>query len=375
MSKEKNKKIQENTFNNPAKSSPDVEKIKAEKKPQRKAEKKEKRIRKYGVLFNLLHGLASLVFLVLLFTLNILPFTYNLIITGVVAVLFAITAVSQRRRRVGRVLGRIYSVLIMLMLLLGSIALGVANYVLDTVTGAPLEKKEQEFDLMSGSGAFSITENTYGVYVKDLAEGTKEGEVLYIVNPETRQRLSIVTPARYYVTIPKVSEGQREHLGKAWEYGPEASIAALSNLYETEISYYLQLDSEWIAEMTGTVNTLFTDIPKWETVKRLATAVWDVDEHIRTSLSKHEVQQLIKAEFGQGTDWAKSSKVATGTVESGYTFSSPDTRVAVMMPDVEVVKEIIDTINRVEDGEILEKKPSGSSEDKGTGDAPVIVIP
>ncbi len=376
MSK-KNKKIQENTFNNPAKSSPDVKKIKAEKKPQRKAEKKVKRIKKYGIFFNVLHGLVSLAFLVLLYMLNVLPLTYHLIITAVVAVLFAITAASQKGKRAARVIGRIYSILIMLILLCGSSVLGVANYLLDTITGAPLEKKEQEFDLMSGSGAFSITEDAFGILVKDLSDKTKEAESLYVVNPDTRQMLSVVTPTRYYVTIPKVSEGQREQIGKAWEYGPEASIAAYNNLYETELSYYLQLDSDWTRQTIERFNELFVAMPTWEQVQELGMEILNIEEHIKTSLSKYEVQQLIKAEFGKESDWAKTTKLATGVIEEAYTFSSPDSKVSVLVPESDVVEEIIDLIDRVEDGEILKKNTSDVSEEKDedTADAPVIVIP
>jgi hypothetical protein len=45
--------------------------------------------------------------------------------------------------------------------------------------------------------------------------------------------------------------------------------------------------------------------------------------------------------------------MATGTVTSNYTYTMPDTESFVMTPDQDSVKEIIDLINRVEDGEIL----------------------
>ncbi len=350
----KKQKKEENRFDNPAKSSPDIKKIKAEKKPQRKAENKEKRMRRYGVLFNVLHGLLSLVFLVSMLVLNVLPLPHTFIVILVVGLLFLITAVTQKRGKAARVLGRIYSVLIMLVLLVGSAGLGAANYVLDEITGAPFEKKKQTFDLMSSDTSYSITEDSCCVYVKGTGSEAEQAEMLVVVNPETRQLLCIETPADYFVTIPKVSNGQRERLIEAREYGIEASVAALNNLYEIEISYFLEVDYEWLETLNSPQDII--------------SGMKEIDSHIRTNLSKYEVQQLIKTEIGDKSDWVRHERVATGTKESVYTFVSPDERVSVLVPDQVAVDELIDLIDRVEDGEILKDK--GNTEDK-----PVIVIP
>ncbi|MBP3451211.1 MAG: LytR family transcriptional regulator, partial [Agathobacter sp.] len=70
-------------------------------------------------------------------------------------------------------------------------------------------------------------------------------------------------------------------------------------------------------------------------------------------LTKYEVQELIKKQMLEGGRFNRVSKVATGTVTSNYTYTMPDTESFVMTPDQDSVKEIIDSINRVEDGEIL----------------------
>ncbi len=350
----KKQKKEEHKFDNPAKSAPDIKKIKAEKKPRRKAENKEKRMHRYGVIFNVLHGGLSLVFLVLMLTLNVLPLIHTLLVIVTVGLLFLITAVTQKRGKAARVIGRIYSLLMMLVLLVGSIGMGTANYVLKEITGAPFERKKQSFDLMSADTSYSITEDSCCIYVKGIGAEAEQGEMLVVVNPETRQLLCIETPADYFVTIPKVSNGQRERLVEAREYGIEATVAALNNLYEIEISYFLEVDLEWLES--------------WDSLSDILSGVKEIDSHIRTNLSKYEAQQLIRTEITEKSDWIKHERVATGTKESIYTFVSPDERVSVLVPDQAVVDELIDLIDRVEDGEILKDKDN-------TQDKPVIVIP
>ncbi|MEE1314562.1 MAG: hypothetical protein UHS49_02190 [Faecalimonas sp.] len=344
----------QNQFSNPAKSAPDVAQITKEKKPQRKAEKKQKRMRRNSKFFVISQGILSLLFLVCLFALGFLPFSYTMAVTLIVVLLFIITWLTQKKKKAGRIWGRILSTIVMLFLLVGSFGMGLANYVLEAVTDAPYEKEKQEFDLMSMSAPTSVASDPFHIYVQDMQgalvfEGAEEAQLLLSINPETKQVLRIVTPDTYYVTIPGVSKGQKDMLSQAAQYGVEASISALSNLYETEIGYYVRLDSAWLQQLR---ELSFADI-SFEMVKQLAKDVVHIEERLQTNLSKYEVQEFVKMLVLNDELWRTQNIVAEGTVASHKTFSEPDKTSYVLVPNAEQVKEIVDWIERLEEDEIL----------------------
>lgn len=343
---------------NPAKSSPDIKKVSAEKKPKRKEDRKMRRSKRRRRAIVILQALVSLAFIVIMSMLGVLPFKHMMILIGIIVALFGITYVTQKGKKAVAIFGKIFSLLIMVVLVLGGVLAGVANYILDTVTDAPYETDVEEvtapIDLMGSTQFFSVAEDCFSVYIRDAQDdidGNSASKVnmLVTIHPETKQMLLTTIPAEYYVTIPDVSNGQKEKLSEAGTFGVEASMKALGNLYETEISYYLKADFEWLKEKKEMVKKPISV----DMVKDLCYSVISVSDHVRTNLTKYEVQELIKKQMLEGGRFNRVSKVATGTVTSNYTYTMPDTESFVMTPDQDSVKEIIDSINRVEDGEIL----------------------
>ena len=110
-------------FNNPAKSAPDVNRIKQEKRAQRKAAKKQKRMKWYSVMVVILHAFLSVFFLWMFFSLNILPANHSLVVFAAVTLLFIVTVLTQKGKKGARIAGRIYAVLVMLVLLGGGLIL------------------------------------------------------------------------------------------------------------------------------------------------------------------------------------------------------------------------------------------------------------
>ena len=68
----------------------------------------------------------------------------------------------------------------------------------------------------------------YIVFINDNGEYR-----LATVNPEARQIMLTTIPTEYYVTIPGVSEGKKDTLKNAEDYGVEAVMTALGALFET----------------------------------------------------------------------------------------------------------------------------------------------
>ena len=343
---------------NPAKSSPDIKKVSAEKKPKRKEDRKMRRARRRGRFFVILQGFLSLAFVMILSTLGVLPVKYFMLVLGVVAILLGITYVTQKKKKAVAVLGKLFSFFVIVLLLVAGSMVCTLNYMLDTITGAPYKEEVKEvtapIDLMGSTQFFSVAEDCFSVYIRDAQEdidGNSASKVnmLATIHPETKQMLLTTIPKEYYVTIPDVSNGQKEKLSEAGTFGVEASMKALGNLYETEISYYLKADFEWLKEKKEMVKGQISV----DMVKDLCYSVISVSDHVRTNLTKYEVQELVKKQILEGGRFNRVSKVATGTVTSNYTYTMPDTESFVMTPDQDSVKEIIDSINRVEDGEIL----------------------
>lgn len=357
-SKDKFKEVQRQyEADNPAKSSPDIKKMSVKKRSKRKEEKKNRRRKRWGIFFMALQGVVSIVFFVLLSMLGILPFHYMLITLAVIAVLFGITCFSQKRKTAGVVLGRIFSLLVVLLFIAGSVSAGAANYVLEEVTGAPYktaEEKTDSIDLMGGTEFFSVAEDCFSVYVRDAkddidGDSASKVNMLASVNPETHQILITTIPGEYHITIPNISNGQKEKLEEIGLYGVEASMSALGSLYETEISYYLKVDFEWVKAQKelldeGTLSEIGQTIYK---------SIVSISQHMRTNMTKYEVQELIKQQLQEGSSFKRHSATAIGIPATGHTYTNPEEETQVLTPEPASVSEIIDLLNRLEEGEIL----------------------
>ena len=99
------------------------------------------------------------------------------------------------------------------------------------------------------SGDSSLTKQPFTVYISGIdvyGEVTETSRsdvnIIAVVNPTTHQVLLVTTPRDYYVEIPGVSKGQNDKLTHAGIYGIDASMATLSQLYETDINYFVRLN-------------------------------------------------------------------------------------------------------------------------------------
>ena len=323
---------QENKYplDNPAKSSPQTRKKSPERILKEKQEKKTKRSKRRGVEVVVLHAIASLAFLGMLFTVDVFPLKYTAIVMGVVFVLFLITYLTQKKRKL-HVLGKIWGILVSIVLAIGVLVLVVVNMAFDSVVGGG-EKKNNV--------VMSVTQDVFHVLVDE------DGEYrLATVNPEKHQILMTNIPADYFVAIPGVSEGKRDTLKNAENYGMEAVMAAVGSLFETEVPFYAKIN------LAGLQETLKTFTPDMEV--SLEDLTGTVGDNIETNLSKRQVQQLVKLYLGEDAEWEILSNDAEGRNSSNYTYSDPDKVSFVMEPDKDSVAKAIDLIKRMEDGEKL----------------------
>lgn len=190
--------------------------------------------------------LSSVFLAVSMMILGILPLKYLAVLLGILVLLFAVvrqkqkkTLQSKKRRGSGRGIAAVCSVLC---ICIGFYALK-ANAAIDKIaTGEESGNYAEEH-------ALDVTENPFNVYISGIdvyGEITKESRsdvnLIATVNPNTHKILLTTTPRDYYIPIPGISEGQNDKLTHAGIYGIDASAAALENLYETEIPFYVRVN-------------------------------------------------------------------------------------------------------------------------------------
>ena len=263
---------------------------------------------------------------------------------------------------------------------------------------------------------FVITEDCFNVYISGIdvygpisTNSRSDVNIIATVNPKTHQILLTTTPRDYYVVIPGVSNGQKDKLTHAGIYGVDASMATLENLYETDIQFYARVNFTSVIEIVDQLGgvdvyseyafqnqdvtvkqgmnhfsgkealafareryqlpsgdnqrgknqqaVIVAIIKKMISPQMLMNAGGIIDSvsgNIQTNMSEDQIQELIKMQLREGGAWKIYSVAATGTGDNNYTYSMPNFSAYVMNPNQDSVNQIIEAMNRVENGEILD---------------------
>lgn len=77
---------------------------------------------------------------------------------------------------------------------------------------------------------------------EQIENSLSDVNIIATINPKTKKVILTTTPRDYYVTLPGISGMQRDKLTHAGIYGVEASKAAIENLYNVDISYYVRVN-------------------------------------------------------------------------------------------------------------------------------------
>ena len=268
----------------------------------------------------------------------------------------------------------------------------------------------------------SLTKEPFTVYISGIdvygevsQTSRSDVNIIAVVNPNTNQVLLVTTPRDYYVEIPGISEGQEDKLTHAGIYGIDASMATLSELYETDINYYVRLNFTSLIEIVDILGgvDVYSDMAfttGWESgyemdvqegwnhfngeqalafsrerkslpdgdnqrgihqqavitamLKKVLSPTMllkansilnQVSKDVETNISQAQLNSLIKYQLGKNPKWSIRSVAATGTEAREYCYSAQNQSLYVTIPDYDVVNEIIDLVNVVEEGGTLEK--------------------
>ena len=94
--------------------------------------------------------------------------------------------------------------------------------------------------------------DTFG-HVTDIARS--DVNILVVVNTETKKIQLISTPRDSYVSFP-VAGGMKDKLTHAGIYGIEQSVAAIEDIYDIQIDYYLKLNFSGFVDIVNALGGL-----------------------------------------------------------------------------------------------------------------------
>lgn len=360
---------------------------------------------KKGTLVLALQILASFIFLAAVLFLNVLPFLYVLGIILILALLASVVYVGYRRRRKKGTGIRVFSLLISLLLLVGSFYVVRTRQVLGTIT-----KDQPTSTVNMKKDSFTIYISGIDVYGDIGQKSRSDVNILAVVNPQTHKLLLVNTPRDYYVELPEVSKGRKDKLTHAGIYGIQTSMATLSKLYDTPVDFYTRLnftsmidivdslggikvDSEvafTTSEAAGEIvaikkgsnhlngkqalafsrerhNLTDGDNQRGRNQQAVITGVLKkamspailfsangilntVSKNTEVAMGQSQLQQFIKTYLNGGSKWQITSVQAAGTGANKYCYSYSGGPLYVTVPDATSVANIKAQIQAVKQG-------------------------
>lgn len=272
------------------------------------------------------------------------------------------------------------------------------------------------FSKLETSEEVDLTKQPFVVYIsgsdtrsEKLATSRSDVNLLAVVNPKDRQVLLVNTPRDYYIPL-STSNGAKDKLTHAGLYGVDVSSDTLAMLYDIEISYYAQVNFAGFEELVDAVGGItieseisFTtlnggyyikegenelsgaealgyvrerkafgegDIQRGRNQMKVIAAIIDkatspviltkytsimdsMAGTFNTNLTSNQISELVKMQLSEGGSWQVLSYTVNGTGDSSTTYSMPNQKSYVMIPDQTTVDCASDLIKRVLAGEVL----------------------
>lgn len=278
-----------------------------------------------------------------------------------------------------------------------------------------------ESEVTNASADLKVADESFAVYISGIdvfgaieTNSRSDVNIIAVVNPTSHQILLVTTPRDYYVELPEISGGQKDKLTHAGIYGVDASMAALSQLYGTDIDFYVRVNFTSAVEIVDALGGVdvnseqaFTtsydsglemnvvqgmnhfngqqalafsrerqnvdggDFQRGKNQQAVITAMIkkavspailmgangilnSVSGNVDTNMSSEQIQSLIKSQLDDPQAWNIKSMAAEGTGDQQVCFSMPGTPLYVTQPDQASVDSIKAAIEAVRQGEVFQ---------------------
>jgi LCP family protein required for cell wall assembly len=250
------------------------------------------------------------------------------------------------------------------------------------------------------SAGKTITEDSFIVYVSGIdttgsisSTSRSDVNILMAVNPADKRILLLSTPRDYYIPL-SISGGTHDKLTHAGRYGINVSMDTLKMLYETDIDYYIRLnftsfvkiidalggirvysdysfstksysfkkgynnmngaqalefarerhsfaegDRQRGKNQMAVIQGVIEKVTSAAVLSKYSSLLSSVQSSIQTNISTTEIGSLVKQQLNDMKGWNISTYSVDGTGSSEYTYSIPNQRAYVMIPDLNTVDE------------------------------------
>lgn len=343
--------------------------------------------------------IASGLFIIALLILNIIPYKF-LIPLILIIILFAVYVhVSCRKyRRKGGL--KAFSLLLACLYLVGAFYAIKFFMVIGDIT-----KDNIAPDINVASESYTMYISGIDTYGEISASSRSDVNMLMVMNPNSHHMLLVNTPRDYYVDLPGISGGQYDKLTHAGNYGVEASMAALSQLYDEPVEFYTRLNFSSLIDIVDALGGITVESELSFTTGEDSGAIVDIIEgknhldgiealafsrerqafedgdnqrgknqqlvingifkrvlsprvilganqilntigqNTEINMSRSQVQGFIRSYLDGAFQWNTDSVSATGYGSTEYCFSAPDQPLSVVIPDPDSVTGITQLIN------------------------------
>ena len=255
-------------------------------------------------------------------------------------------------------------------------------------------------DLENSSGELDVTKDPFTVVISGIDQygdiaftGRSDVNILFVIDPVSREILLVNTPRDTFLEFPEISNGMNDKLTHAGIYGIDATMNALANFYETDIDFFARINFTSLIDIvdalggievnseygfttsfnSGHIVTINKGSNQLDGVEALAFSrerknvpggdftrgknqeavieaiiekaisptiitaapqiLSDVSDCVETNMQTEQIQALIQDQLAEGLSFDITSTSLTGTTGSGFPYSTPSSKVSVVYPD------------------------------------------
>lgn len=257
---------------------------------------------------------------------------------------------------------------------------------------------------------FNIYISGIDTYGKIQSNSRSDVNIVLSVNPVTKKILLIHIPRDYYVSLS--DKNQKDKLTHAGIYGVDSSIKAIESLLNIDINYYVKLNFTSLINIVDAIggidvvsNYTFTTGIYDEKMKEVYTfkkgenhlngdkalafvrerksfndgdrvrgenqiivlkaiiekgmsksiitnylkLLGSMENAVITNMNNNEITSLIKMQIDDNAKWSFDNLVLNGTSDLEYTYSYPNQKLYVMVPNEESVNEAKEKLQQIID--------------------------
>ncbi|MDD2362904.1 MAG: LCP family protein [Oscillospiraceae bacterium] len=254
-----------------------------------------------------------------------------------------------------------------------------------------------------------VTENPFTIYISGIdtygpvsRTSRSDVNIIAVINPKTKQILLHTTPRDYYVLLPNVNA--MDKLTHAGNFGVDASMATLKNLYGIELDYYIRVnftsligmvdelggitvnseyaftsrggkhhfnvgenkmngeealafsreryafasgDNQRGINQTQVIKGIFNKACSPAILKNYSSIMNKISGSFETNMTSDEIKSLVKMQMDDNASWNIVSNAATGTYGSMTTYSLGSRNVSVIIPDISSIEKAKNKMEQV----------------------------